>query len=93
MQDVRNRLVVISIRWKIEKRVKERMCHEMRMEYGKITKAAVLGWLGELKEWKKAPGKKRKTDLNWKKLVKEVGWNEMDIDRVVSDRKTVEINS
>ena len=43
IQDVRNRLGVRSIRWKIEKRVLERMGHVMRMDDGRITKAAVLG--------------------------------------------------
>ena len=87
MQDIRNRLGVRSIRWKIEKRVLERMGHVMRMDDGRITKAAVLGWFGELEEWKKAPGKKRKTVLYWKKLAREAGWDIIDIDRVAKDRK------
>lgn len=87
MQDIRNRLGVRSVRWKIEKRVLERIGHVMRMEDGRITKAAVLGWFGELEEWRKAPGRKRKTVLYWKKLMREAGWDWLEVDRMASDRE------
>ena len=45
MQDVRNELGVKSVRWKIEKRVLERIGHVMRMEDDRTTKAVVLGWM------------------------------------------------
>jgi hypothetical protein len=87
MQDVRNQLGVRSVRWKVEKRVLERIGHVMRMDDGRITKAAVLGWFGELEEWRKMGGRKRKTVLYWKKLMKEAGWDCVEVDRLASDRK------
>ena len=87
MQDVRNGLGVRSIRWNIDREVLERMGHVMTMDDGRITKAAILGWFGELEEWKKAPREKRKTVLYWKKMTREVGWDIMDKDRVAKDRK------
>ena len=62
------------------------MGHVLRMKDGRITKA-VVQLQAQLEEWKKAPRKKRKTVLYRKKLVNEVGWDAMIIDRVASDRK------
>ena len=86
MQDVRNMLGVRSVRWKVEKRVLERIGHVLRMEEGRITKAAVFGWYGELEEWRKVPGRKRKTVLYWRRLVREAGWDVLDVERRASDR-------
>ncbi len=47
MADVRRELGVRSVRWKIEKRVLERIGHVMRMSGERMTKAVVLGWLKE----------------------------------------------
>ena len=44
MQDVRMCLGVKSTRWKIEKRVFERVGHEVRTENKRMSKAMVLGW-------------------------------------------------
>ena len=44
MQDVRNRLGVKSVRWKVEKRVLERIGHVVRMGNERLTKALVFGW-------------------------------------------------
>ena len=73
MQDVRNDLGVMSLRWKIEKRVLQRIGHIMRMKDDRIVKAVVLGWMEELESEKKVPGKKRKTVLYWKGLLKQAG--------------------
>ena len=48
MQDVRNALKVNTIRWKIEKRVLERIGHILRMDVSRQTKAAILGWYADL---------------------------------------------
>ena len=61
MADVRRELGVKTVRWKIEKRVLERIGHVMRMGDDRMTKAAVLGWMSELEKWKKTKGRKRKT--------------------------------
>ena len=53
MEDVRRELGVRSLRWKIEKRILERIGHVMRMGDERMTKAVVLGWLGELEKWPK----------------------------------------
>ena len=61
MYDVRRELDIKSIRYKIEKRVLERIGHVMRMDDSRMVKAAVLGWLEDLEPLPKLPGKKRKT--------------------------------
>ena len=86
MQDVRNTLNVRSIRWKVEKRVLERIGHVMRMSNERTTKAAVLGWLGELEGYRKCPGRKRKTVLYWKGVLKDAGMDWTDIERLTADR-------
>ena len=86
MADVRKELGVKSIRWKIEKRVLERIGHVMRMD-DRMTKAVVLGWLGELENWEKMPGNKRKTVFYWRKLLREAGIDATNLNELTSDRK------
>ena len=73
MADVRKELGVRSIRWKIEKRVLERIGHVLRMEDDRMTKAVVLGWMKELESWEKPKGRRRKTVFYWRKLLREAG--------------------
>jgi hypothetical protein len=87
MQDIRNILGVKSIRWKIEKRVLERIGHVLRMDNSRQTKAAILGWHEELEHWPKAKGKKRKTVLYWKRVLKDAGIDWTDAGRLAEDRK------
>ena len=87
MQDVRSLLNVKSVRWKIEKRVLERVGHVVRMGNERLTKAMIFGWYGELEGKDKMPGKKRKTVLYYKRILKESGVDWMDIERVYSDRE------
>ena len=87
MQDVRNELKVKSIRWKVEKRVLERIGHVVRMEDTRQVKAVCLGWLEDLETQDKVPGRKRKTILYWKQLLKEAGIDWTRIDRLTKDRK------
>ena len=86
MADVRKELGVKSVRWKIEKRVLERIGHVMRMEDDRMTKALVLGWMEDLEKWKKK-GKARKTVFYWKKLLREAGLDSTKIGKLTSDRK------
>ena len=86
MQDVRNELGVKSIRWKVEKRVYERIGHVLRMKDNRQVKTAVLGWMEDLERYNKRPGKKRKTVLYWKKLVKEAGLDVTKIGMLTADR-------
>ena len=86
MEDVRTRLGVKSIRRRIEKRVLERIGHVLRMGNDRITKAVVLGWWEELEGREKKVGKKRKTVLYWKRLLREAGIDWTDIERIVGDR-------
>ena len=44
MTDVRQSFGIKSVEWKIERRVLERIGHEMWMENDRLTKAVVLGW-------------------------------------------------
>ena len=61
MADVRRELGVKSLRWKIEKRVLERIGHVMRMSDERMAKAVILGWMEELEKWEKSKGGRRKT--------------------------------
>ena len=87
MQDVRTELGIKSIRLKIEKRCLERLGHLMRMEDDRIVKTVTLGWMEQLEELPKVPGKKRKTVLFYKKLVREAGWDYTKM-RALTERKT-----
>ena len=73
MEDVRRELGVKSVRWKVERRVLERIGHVMRMGDERLVKSAVLGWWEDLEEVDRVPGRRRKTVLYWKKLLREVG--------------------
>ena len=87
MQDVRSELGVKSIRSKIEKRVLSRVGHVIRMDDSRMTKQVTLGWMKELENWPKLPGKKRKTVLYWRKLIKEAGLDWTRIGMLTEDRK------
>ena len=52
-----------DVKWKVEKRVLERIEHVFRMGNEILTKAVVLGWWEELEKWEKRPRKKRMTIL------------------------------
>jgi hypothetical protein len=86
MYDVRARLGVKSVQWKIEKRVLERVGHVMRMENTSVTKAAVLGWYEKLEGVRKAPGRKKKTVLYWKRMLSEAGIDWTNVERLTADR-------
>ena len=87
MQDVRNDLSIKSLRWKVEKRVLERMGHVCRMEDSRMVKAVTFGWYEELESIPKVPGKKRKTVLYWKKIAKEAGFDITKMAEITGDRK------
>ena len=87
MEDVRRELGVKSVRWKVEKRVLERVGHVMRMSDDRVVKAMVLGWWSQLEGERKMLGWKRKTILYWKKLVREAGADWTRIGQLTSDRK------
>ena len=86
MQDIRNELDVKTIRWKVEKRVYERIGHVMRMDDDRQVKAAILGWMEDLESFNKMPGRKRKTVLYWKRLLKEAGVDYTKIGALTKDR-------
>ena len=86
MQDVRDCLGVKSVRWKIEKRVLERIGHVVRMGNDRLTKAMVFGWYEGLEGKQKMLGRKRKTVLYWKRVLIECGIDWTDIERMCSDR-------
>jgi hypothetical protein len=87
MTDVRVRLGVKSVAWKIERRVLERIGHVMRMGNERLTKAMVLGWYEKLEGKSKMLGRKRKTVLYWKRVMKEAGLDWTDVERLTSDRE------
>ena len=53
----------------------------------RLTKAMVLGWYERLEGCEKMKGKKKKTVLYWKRLMKEAGWDWTDVERLANDRK------
>ena len=87
MADVRKELGVRTLRWKIEKKVLERIGHVMRMGDERMTKALALGWMKELEKWAKPAGRRRKTVSYWKKLLREAGIDWTDLAEVTKDRK------
>ena len=87
MQDIRNQLNIKTIRWKVEGRTLKRIGHVMRMDDKRLTKAACLGWLNDLQTLPKCPGKKDKTLLYWRKLIREAGMDVNEIDKLTQDRK------
>ena len=87
MQDIRNELGVKSVRLKIEKRVLERIGHVLRMEDDRTVKAVTLGWFEDLEDKDKLPGKKRKTIIFWKKIVREAGLDYTEIGKRTANRK------
>lgn len=87
MEDVRSELGVKSLRWKIERRVLERIGHVMRMDDGRMTKAVVLGWMEELERWDKPKGRRKKTVPYWKRLLREAGLDWTDVGNLTKDRK------
>ena len=87
MQDVRSCLGIKSVRYKIEKRVLERIGHVVRMGNDRLVKAMVLGWYEGLEGKEKMIGKKRKTVLYWKRTLNEAGVDWTDVERVCMDRE------
>ena len=87
MQDVRSCLGVKSVRYKVEKRVLERIGHVVRMGNDRLVKAMVFGWYEGLEGKEKKMGRKRKTVLYWKKTLNEAGVDWTDIERVCLDRE------
>ena len=87
MWDVRRELGVSSVRWKIEKRVLERIGHVMRMGDDRMVKACILGWMEELENFEKPSGGSRKTILYWKKLMREAGLDPTNVAGLTKDRK------
>ena len=88
MQDIRNILGAKSIRWKIEKRVLQRIGHVFCLDDDSLVKNVTLGWLEDLEDFDKMPGKKKKTVIYWKRLLKEAGIDYTEIGRLTSDRKS-----
>ena len=87
LSDVRRELGVASVRWKVEKRILERMGHVMRIDDGRMTKQCVLGWMEELEKFDKPQGRSRKTVLYWKKILREAGLDPTDVASLTRDRK------
>ena len=88
MADVRKELGVTSMRWRVEKRILERIGHIMRMEDGRTVKAVVLGWVEQLERVVGPPKRsRRKTVLYWKKLLREAGLDWTRIGQLTSDRR------
>ena len=59
----------------------------MRMEDDRHVEAAVLGWIEDLERYEKRPGKKRKTVLYCKRLLKEAGMDTTRINQLTKERK------
>ena len=51
-----------------------------------MTKVVVLGWYGKLEGTEKVKGKKRKTVLYWRRLLREAGIDRSYVERFTGDR-------
>ena len=87
MADIRKALGIKSLRWKIEKRILERIGHVMRMDDDRLVKAVVLGWVEQLENTKRVKGGRRKTVLYWKRLLREAAIDWTKIGLLTKDRK------
>ena len=58
------------------------MGHVVRMENDRLTKAVVFGWYKSLEGEEKMGGRKRKTVLYWKKMLREMGVHWSEVERV-----------
>ena len=86
MQDICIR-EIISIGINIEKMILKQIRKVMKMyNTGKI-KIAILFWYEGLEKLPKAPGKKRKTVIDHKKLVRNAGVHFMRIEEKMEDMK------
>ena len=83
----RGRLGVKSVAWKVERRVLERIGHVLRMGNKRLTKAMVLGRYEGLEGRSKMIGKKKKTVLYLKRMLREAGVDVRDVEWLVRDRK------
>ena len=65
----------------MEKRVLERIGHVFRMRNERL--AIVLGWWEELeRREKRHEKKKKKTNLHWKRILREAGIDWTDVERL-----------
>ena len=87
MYDVRRELGVSTVRWKVKKRVLERIGHVMRMGDDRLTKQCIVGWMEELEKFDKPQGRSRKTFPYWKKIMREAGLDPTDAASLTKDRK------
>ena len=62
--DVKREPGARMLRWKIEKRVLERIKHLMMMEDDGMTKAVMLGWKKEQEKWEKFIRRSKKMVLH-----------------------------
>ena len=65
----------------------QRIGHVVRMDDTRLVKNVTLGWLEDLEGYDKVKGKKRKTVLYWKKILKEAGFDYTNIGVECGDRK------
>ena len=87
MYDVRARLGVKSVQWKIDKRVLKRVGRTCDANEGWESDESGSAWVAqELEGISKAPGKKKKTVLFWKRILSEAGIDWTDVGRLASDR-------
>ena len=87
MQDIRNQLNIKSIRWENEGRTHKRIGHVMRMDDKRLTKVACLGLAKISANPTEMSGKKDKTLLYWRKLIREAGMDVNEMDKLTQDRK------
>ena len=65
----------------------ERLGHVMQIGDERLVKSAVLSWWEDLEEVNRVPGKRRKTVLYWKRLLREAGIAYTRIGQITVARK------
>lgn len=81
MLDIRKALGIKSLRWKIERRILERMGHVMHVDDDRLVKAVILGWVEQLVSNERVKGGRRKTVLYGKRLLREavINWTKIGL--------------
>ena len=86
MQDIRNKLDVMTIRSKIERSHLVRIGNIARTSDERLVKQVTMGWIGRMEMGRKPRKRKMTTLAYWHKLLKEANIEVHEVQRIAMDR-------